>query len=105
MVGLVVGLAVQSMIADVFSGIAINIDRPFKIGDWIRLNLRGIPDMLGCVEGELALTQSVPPMSQTSPNSLLGQIIVTNLVNQNCAAGLNSCSLWTLKYPNAPYGF
>ena len=34
-VGIVLGLALQSMISDVFSGIAINIDRPFKIGDWM----------------------------------------------------------------------
>lgn len=36
-VGLVLGLALQSMISDVFSGIALNVDRPFRIGDWVQL--------------------------------------------------------------------
>ena len=39
-VGLVLGLALQSMIADVFGGIAINVDRPFRIGDWVQLHHR-----------------------------------------------------------------
>ena len=81
-VGLVVGLAVQSMIADVFSGIAINIDRPFKIGDWVRLNLRGIPDMIGCVEEvnwRSTRIKTTDGVRHIVPNSLLGQIIVTNL--------------------------
>ena len=36
----VLGLALQSMIADVASGIALNIDQPFKIGDWVQVYQR-----------------------------------------------------------------
>lgn len=32
---IVLGLALQSTLADVFSGLAINIERPFSAGDWI----------------------------------------------------------------------
>jgi len=81
-VGLVVGLAVQSMISDVFSGIAINIDRPFKIGDWIRLNLRGIPAMIGCVEEvnwRSTRLRTTDGVRHIVPNNLISQIIVTNL--------------------------
>lgn len=35
---MVVGLAIQANIANVFSGIVLNIERPFKIGDIIRVN-------------------------------------------------------------------
>jgi len=35
---MVVGLAIQSNIANVFSGIILNIERPFKVGDYIKLN-------------------------------------------------------------------
>lgn len=35
---MIVGLAVQSNISNVFSGIILNIERPFRVGDYIRLN-------------------------------------------------------------------
>lgn len=35
---MIVGLAVQSNISNVFSGIILNIERPFRVGDFIRVN-------------------------------------------------------------------
>lgn len=35
---IVVGLALQSTLADLFSGLALNLERPFKAGDWITLD-------------------------------------------------------------------
>lgn len=35
---MVVGLAIQANIANVFSGIILNIERPFKVGDYVKLN-------------------------------------------------------------------
>ncbi|MCX7180247.1 MAG: mechanosensitive ion channel [Proteobacteria bacterium] len=35
---MVIGLAIQANIANVFSGIILNIERPFKVGDYIRMN-------------------------------------------------------------------
>ena len=32
---IVLGLALQNTLADVFSGLAINMERPFQAGDWI----------------------------------------------------------------------
>lgn len=81
-VGLVIGLAVQSMISDVFSGIAINVDRPFRIGDWIQLHQRGIPPMIGCVEEvnwRSTRLKTTDGVRHIVPNNLMGQIIVTNL--------------------------
>ncbi|MBI3709960.1 MAG: mechanosensitive ion channel family protein [Proteobacteria bacterium] len=37
-VAIVVGLALQSTLSDVFSGIALNIERPYRAGDWIQLD-------------------------------------------------------------------
>lgn len=34
----VIGFALRGMIADVFSGIAINLEHPYRIGDWIQLD-------------------------------------------------------------------
>jgi len=33
----IVGFAVRDMIADLFSGIALNVEKPFSIGDWIEI--------------------------------------------------------------------
>jgi len=35
---MILGLAVQGNIANVFSGIILNLERPFSIGDWIKIN-------------------------------------------------------------------
>jgi small-conductance mechanosensitive channel/ABC-type branched-subunit amino acid transport system substrate-binding protein len=35
---MVVGLAVQANIANVFSGVILNVERPFKVGDFIKIN-------------------------------------------------------------------
>ena len=35
---MIIGLAIQVNIANIFSGIAINLERPFQIGDFIRIN-------------------------------------------------------------------
>jgi small-conductance mechanosensitive channel len=37
-VALVIGLALQSTLADLFSGIALNIEAPFRAGDWISVD-------------------------------------------------------------------
>jgi len=34
---MIIGLAIQMNISNVFSGIAINVERPFRIGDWVRI--------------------------------------------------------------------
>jgi small-conductance mechanosensitive channel/CRP-like cAMP-binding protein len=80
--GLVVGFAVQSMIADVFSGIAINVDRPFTIGDWIRVQPRGTDVLTGCVEEvnwRATRMRDADHIVHVIPNSLLGSMVVTNL--------------------------
>lgn len=81
-VGLVLGFALQSMIADVFSGIALNVDRPFQLGDWVRLSNRAREHIIGevvesnwrstrlrCVDGTLVVV----------PNGWIAREIVTNL--------------------------
>jgi small-conductance mechanosensitive channel/CRP-like cAMP-binding protein len=35
---IIIGLALQSSLADVFSGIVLNIERPYRVGDWIILD-------------------------------------------------------------------
>ncbi|HTX19335.1 MAG TPA: mechanosensitive ion channel family protein, partial [Bacteroidota bacterium] len=39
-VGIVIGFALRNTINDVFTGVALNIDRGFKIGDWVTVHAR-----------------------------------------------------------------
>ena len=39
-IAMIIGLAIQINIANIFSGIALNIERPFKMGDWIMVHGR-----------------------------------------------------------------
>lgn len=48
-VGVVFGMALREMILDVFSGLAINLDRPIRIGDRIQVVRPGVPTLMGRV--------------------------------------------------------
>lgn len=37
LLAMIIGLAVQANIANVFSGIVLNMERPFKVGDWVQV--------------------------------------------------------------------
>ena len=37
-VAIILGLALQSSLGDVFSGIVLNIERPYRVGDWITVD-------------------------------------------------------------------
>lgn len=37
LITMIIGLAVQSNIANIFSGIVINMERPFNVGDWVQI--------------------------------------------------------------------
>jgi len=37
-VAIILGLALQSSLGDVFSGIVLNIERPYRVGDWVILD-------------------------------------------------------------------
>jgi len=74
---IVLGLALQNTMADVFSGLAINIEHPFRAGDWITLN--------GDVEGEVMEINWRATRMRSAvndliiiPNSVIAKAIVRN---------------------------
>ncbi len=80
--GLVLGLALRPMILDVFTGLAINVDGSFSIGDWILIHGRqGAMDQLGeIVEFNWRTTRLLTTERNllVIPNSQIGTMIVTN---------------------------
>lgn len=74
---IVLGLALQNTLADVFSGLAINVERPFGAGDWITLP--------GDVEGQVIEINWRATRIRTLsndiiviPNSVVAKGVITN---------------------------
>lgn len=81
-VGLVLGLALQRIITDAFSGLAMNLDHAASIGEWVQINQRGMPTYIGRIEEITWRTTRVVTKDNTTiifPNSLLSQISFINL--------------------------
>lgn len=80
-VGLVVGLALGPVILDVFTGLTINLDRSYQIGDWIKVE--GARE--GAVSGEVieinwraTRLRTVEGNLVMVPNRSMGMWIITN---------------------------
>ena len=84
---IILGLALQSTLSDVFSGIALNLGRPYMIGDWIVLN--------DGIEGRVVETnwRSTHLLNGTNdlvvlPNSFLAKVGLTNLSSPDRTHGV-----------------
>lgn len=81
-IGLVLGFALRSIILDLFSGLSINMERPFIVGDFIQVYIRGIPMKFGIVQEVNWRTTKLKTLDNTTeiiPNSVLGTSTLTNL--------------------------
>ena len=80
--GIVLGFALRDLFSDIFTGLAINIDRTFAIGDWVQIN-EGVasPTVAQIREIGWRCTSLVTEEQTTVivPNSMLGQERVTNI--------------------------
>jgi small-conductance mechanosensitive channel len=82
---MVIGLAIQMNISNLFSGLAINLERPFKIGDMVRID-----DHLGKVENmnwRTTRIRSVWNWSVTIPNHQAAETIILNYSGQDVWQG------------------
>lgn len=82
-VGIILGFALKSLILDVFSGLAMNIDRPFNIDQWIMLHGRRLElHIIGCVKAmnwRTTRIQTTEGVLVVVPNSHMSTAIITNL--------------------------
>ncbi|SVC32535.1 uncharacterized protein METZ01_LOCUS285389, partial [marine metagenome] len=81
-VSIVVGLALRTVILDLFMGLAIHVDRPFKIGDWImvhqnRVETHIVAEVIG-INWRTTRLRTTKNNMVVVPNSRLGETIVTN---------------------------
>jgi small-conductance mechanosensitive channel len=77
-VAIIVGLALQSTLGDLFSGVALTLGRPFTIGDWIQL---GDGTEGRVVENNWRSTHVLTPAHNivVLPNSALAKVALTNV--------------------------
>ncbi len=74
---IVLGLALQNTLADVFSGLAINIERPFGAGDWITMN-DSVEGQIIEIDWRATRIRTFANDMVVIPNSVIAKAIVTN---------------------------
>lgn len=88
-VGILLAMALRSLILDAFSGIAINIDQPFSIGEFIQVHARGVERICGRVKQiDWRATSIETPEGNVIivPNSELGAAAITNFERPSTAS-------------------
>lgn len=83
-VAMIIGLAVQLNITNLFAGVALNLERPFRVGDWIMVHGR-TPDPSDGVTGKVVDINWRTTRLQTADDTLVvipnGQISEKTLTN------------------------
>ena len=85
-IAMIIGLAVQINISNIFSGIALNLERPFRIGDWIMVHgRRPFPEesVIGRVvdiNWRATRLETTANCVVVIPNSVIAEKTVTNFM-------------------------
>jgi potassium-dependent mechanosensitive channel len=74
---MIIGLAIQSNIANIFSGIVVNIERPFLIGDWIKIGTMDDGEVIDITWRTLRL-RTLNGCVISVPNALAAESILIN---------------------------
>lgn len=74
---IVLGLALQNTLADLFSGLAINIERPFQPGDWITIS-GGAEGRVIEINWRATVIKTAANDMTVVPNSVVAKATVTN---------------------------
>lgn len=76
--GIAVGFAAKDLLANFFGGLMIYLDRPFKVGDWIRSPDREIEGTVENIGWRLTTIRSFAKRPIYVPNSMFASIAVEN---------------------------
>ncbi len=100
--GLAVGLAAKDLLANFFGGLMIYLDRPFKVGDWVRSPDRNIEGVVEAIGWRLTCIRTFDKRPLYVPNSTFTSIAVENpsrMLNRriNETIGLRYCDAAKMK--------
>lgn len=76
--GIVIGLAAKDLLANFFGGLMIYLDRPFKVGDWVRSPDRDIEGTVEHIGWRLTRIRTFDSRPLYVPNSTFTSIAVEN---------------------------
>jgi branched-chain amino acid transport system substrate-binding protein len=85
-IAMILGLALQINISNIFSGIALNMERPFRIGDWIMVHGRREDPELNIIGRVVDINWRTTRLETTNkstiviPNSQISEKTVTNFM-------------------------
>jgi branched-chain amino acid transport system substrate-binding protein len=86
MLAMIIGLAVQLNITNLFAGVALNLERPFRVGDWVMIHGR-TPDPDNGVIGKVIDINWRTTRLQTAddtviviPNGIISEKTITNFM-------------------------
>lgn len=75
----VVGLALRSVILDLFVGLAINLERPFKLGDFVLLHQGNLMGRVVEIHWRTTRIETDEGNTLIVPNNRIGDMTLTNL--------------------------
>lgn len=76
--GIAIGFAAKDLLANFFGGLMIYLDRPFKVGDWIRSPDRNIEGTVETIGWRLTCIRTFDKRPLYVPNSTFASIAVEN---------------------------
>ncbi|MCP3670264.1 MAG: mechanosensitive ion channel family protein [Gammaproteobacteria bacterium] len=76
--GIAIGFAAKDLLSNFFGGLMIYMDRPFKVGDWIRSNDRDIEGTVEHIGWRLTRIRTFDKRPLYIPNSIFATITVEN---------------------------
>ncbi len=76
--GIAVGFAAKDMLANFFGGLIIYLDRPFKVGDWIRSDDRQIEGTVEHIGWRVTCIRTFDKRPLYVPNSVFTSVAVEN---------------------------
>ncbi len=88
---LVLGFALQSLILDLFSGILLNLERPFRLLNWVTVQTSGSGTISGQVRNMNWRTTQLQTRDNdlgSVPNSVMARASVTNQANPSTSSRL-----------------
>ncbi len=83
---MIIGLAIQLNITNIFAGIAINLERPFRVGDWIMIHGRtpsrehGVIGRVVDINWRTTRLQTADETEIVIPNGVISEKTITNFM-------------------------
>lgn len=78
----VVGFALRGVLLDLFSGVAMGVDRPFQIGEWIEME-SGTVGQVASMNWRVTKIVTRDKITQVIPNSMLASVALKNFGSEH----------------------